>query len=114
MSPHRGPQDAYDISQLRHPTELAALRVTPGRPPLRRDAPFGRVRPPPPRVLPTSAADIADFIADVGDRHVGPGAHALPSAPPSSLRACVCASIAAPPARSARSGRAPGQRLSAG
>ncbi|XP_036849840.2 cadherin-15 isoform X1 [Manis javanica] len=57
-------QDAYDISQLRHPTELAALRVTPGRPPLRRDAPFGRVRPPPPRVLPTSAADIADFIAD--------------------------------------------------
>ncbi|KAI5276843.1 Cadherin-15 [Manis pentadactyla] len=57
-------QDAYDISQLRHPTELAALRAPPGRPPLRRDAPFGRVRPPPPRVLPTSAADIADFIAD--------------------------------------------------
>ncbi|XP_036780167.2 cadherin-15 isoform X1 [Manis pentadactyla] len=57
-------QDAYDISQLRHPTELTALRAPPGRPPLRRDAPFGRVRPPPPRVLPTSAADIADFIAD--------------------------------------------------
>ncbi|KAM5210592.1 cadherin-15 isoform 1-T2 [Hipposideros larvatus] len=55
-------QDAYDISQLRHPTELAALSAPPGRPPLRRDAPFGRVRPPPPRALPTSPADIVDFI----------------------------------------------------
>ncbi|XP_039744573.1 cadherin-15 [Pteropus medius] len=54
-------QDAYDISQLRHPTEVA----TPlGRPPLRRDTPFGRARPPPPRVLPASPADIADFIND--------------------------------------------------
>lgn len=62
------PQDAYDISQLRHPTEVA----TPlGRPPLRRDTPFGRARPPPPRVLPASPADIADFINDVGLPGVG-------------------------------------------
>lgn len=60
------PQDAYDINQLRHPTELAALRAPLGRPPLRRDAPFSRVRPQPPRMLPTSPADIADFINDVG------------------------------------------------
>nr|XP_045746522.1 cadherin-15 isoform X2 [Mirounga angustirostris] len=57
-------QDAYDINQLRHPTELAALRAPLGRPPLRRDAPFSRVRPQPPRMLPTSPADIADFIND--------------------------------------------------
>ncbi|XP_011288592.2 cadherin-15 isoform X1 [Felis catus] len=57
-------QDAYDINQLRHPTELAALCAPLGRPPLRRDAPFGRVRPQPPRMLPTSPADIADFIND--------------------------------------------------
>nr|KAF6409297.1 cadherin 15 [Rousettus aegyptiacus] len=57
-------QDAYDISQLRHPTEVAALSTPLGRPPLRRDAPFGRARPPPPRVLPASPADIADFIND--------------------------------------------------
>uniref|UniRef100_A0A8C9K833 Cadherin 15 n=1 Tax=Panthera tigris altaica TaxID=74533 RepID=A0A8C9K833_PANTA len=57
-------QDAYDINQLRHPTELAALCSPLGRPPLRRDAPFGRVRPQPPRMLPTSPADIADFIND--------------------------------------------------
>ncbi|XP_004437077.1 PREDICTED: cadherin-15 [Ceratotherium simum simum] len=55
-------QDAYDINQLRHPT--GALSVPLGRPPLRRDAPFGRVRPPLPRVLPTSPADIANFIND--------------------------------------------------
>ncbi|XP_019598246.2 cadherin-15 [Rhinolophus sinicus] len=55
-------QDAYDMSQLRHPTHLAALSAPLGRPPLRRDAPFGRARPPPPRALPTSAADIVDFI----------------------------------------------------
>lgn len=64
-------QDAYDISQLRHPTELAALAAPLGRPPLRRDAPFGRARPPPPRALPTSPADIADFINDVGPPGVG-------------------------------------------
>ncbi|XP_032709651.1 cadherin-15 isoform X2 [Lontra canadensis] len=57
-------QDAYDINQLRHPAELAALRDPLGRPPLRRDAPFSRVRPQPPRLLPTSPADIADFIND--------------------------------------------------
>ncbi|XP_045845361.1 cadherin-15 isoform X2 [Meles meles] len=57
-------QDAYDISQLRHPAELAAPRDPLGRPPLRRDAPFSRVRPPPPRLLPASPADIADFIND--------------------------------------------------
>lgn len=65
------PQDAYDISQLRHPTEVAALSTPLGRPPLRRDAPFGRARPPPPRVLPASPADIADFINDVGPPGVG-------------------------------------------
>ncbi|XP_039079550.1 cadherin-15 [Hyaena hyaena] len=57
-------QDAYDINQLRHPTELAVLRAPLGRPPLRRDAPFGRMRPQPPRMLPTSPEDIADFIND--------------------------------------------------
>ncbi|XP_045438544.1 cadherin-15 isoform X2 [Pipistrellus kuhlii] len=33
-------QDAYDISQLRHPSELAALSAPLGRPLLRRDTPF--------------------------------------------------------------------------
>lgn len=60
------PQDAYDISQLRHPAELAALSAPLGRPLLRRDTPFSWVRPPPSRVLPTSPADMADFINDVG------------------------------------------------
>uniref|UniRef100_A0A9L0IYU2 Cadherin 15 n=1 Tax=Equus asinus TaxID=9793 RepID=A0A9L0IYU2_EQUAS len=55
-------QDAYDISQLRHPT--GTLGTPLGRPLLRRDAPFGQARPPPPRLLPTSPADIADFIND--------------------------------------------------
>lgn len=64
-------QDAYDISQLRHPTHLAALSAPLGRPPLRRDAPFGRARPPPPRALPTSAADIVDFINGVRPPGVG-------------------------------------------
>ncbi|XP_054525594.1 cadherin-15 isoform X1 [Pan troglodytes] len=54
-------QDAYDISQLRHPT---ALSLPLGPPPLRRDAPQGRLHPQPPRVLPTSPLDIADFIND--------------------------------------------------
>ncbi|EPQ05398.1 Cadherin-15 [Myotis brandtii] len=57
-------QDAYDISQLRHPAELAALSAPLGRPLLRRDTPFSWVRPPPSRVLPTSPADMADFIND--------------------------------------------------
>ncbi|XP_032180932.1 cadherin-15 [Mustela erminea] len=57
-------QDAYDINQLRHPAELAALRDPLGQPPLRRDAPLSRVRPQPPRLLPTSPADIANFIND--------------------------------------------------
>eukprot|EP00071_Canis_lupus_P052107 XP_536750.4 cadherin-15 isoform X1 [Canis lupus familiaris] len=53
-------QDAYDINQLRHPTELAALC----RPPVRRDAPFSRGCPQAARVLPSSPANIADFIND--------------------------------------------------
>ncbi|CAK6436890.1 unnamed protein product [Pipistrellus nathusii] len=57
-------QDAYDISQLRHPSELAALSAPLGRPLLRRDTPFSWARPPPSRVLPTSPADMADFIND--------------------------------------------------
>ncbi|XP_044238255.2 cadherin-15 isoform X2 [Ursus arctos] len=57
-------QDAYDINQLRHPTELAGLCAPLGRPPLRRDAPFSRGRPQSPRMLLTSPADIADFIND--------------------------------------------------
>ena len=69
------PQDAYDMDQLRHPAELAAFGAPSGRPPLRRDAPFGRVRPQVTRALPTSPEDIADFINDVG----APGAHRTPS-----------------------------------
>uniref|UniRef100_A0A8C2RZE9 Cadherin domain-containing protein n=1 Tax=Capra hircus TaxID=9925 RepID=A0A8C2RZE9_CAPHI len=57
-------QDAYDMDQLRHPAELAAFGAPSGRPPLRRDAPFGRARPQATRALPTSPADIADFIND--------------------------------------------------
>ncbi|XP_061243010.1 cadherin-15 isoform X2 [Bos javanicus] len=57
-------QDAYDIDQLRHPAELAAFGAPLGRPPLRRDAPFGRARPQVTCALPTSPADIADFIND--------------------------------------------------
>ncbi|KAK2085728.1 hypothetical protein P7K49_037028 [Saguinus oedipus] len=56
-------QDAYDISQLRHPT---ALSLPLGPPPLRRDAPQGRLHLQPLRALPTSPLDIADFISDVG------------------------------------------------
>ncbi|XP_057390406.1 cadherin-15 isoform X2 [Balaenoptera acutorostrata] len=55
-------QDAYDMDQLRHPAELAALGAPLGRPSLRRDAPFSRAHPQVPRVLPTSPSDIADFI----------------------------------------------------
>uniref|UniRef100_A0A2I3H3K5 Cadherin domain-containing protein n=1 Tax=Nomascus leucogenys TaxID=61853 RepID=A0A2I3H3K5_NOMLE len=54
-------QDAYDISQLRHPT---ALSLPLGPPPLRRDAPQGRLHPQAARALPTSRLDIADFISD--------------------------------------------------
>ncbi|XP_015351435.1 cadherin-15 [Marmota marmota marmota] len=57
-------QDAYDINQLRHPPELPALSLPSGRPPLRRDAPFGHVPRQPHRVLPTSPADMASFISD--------------------------------------------------
>lgn len=74
-SPHRPgpscdlcPQDAYDINQLRHPSELTALSFPQGGPPLRREAPFGRGRPRPLRAPPTSPADIASFIRDVGAR----------------------------------------------
>nr|XP_045362626.1 cadherin-15 [Camelus bactrianus] len=56
------PQDAYDMDQLRHPAELVALSTPLGRPPLRRDAPFGRAHPQAARTLPTSPSDIADFI----------------------------------------------------
>ncbi|XP_072802029.1 cadherin-15 isoform X2 [Vicugna pacos] len=55
-------QDAYDMDQLRHPAELVALSTPLGRPPLRRDAPFGRAHPQAARTLPTSPSDIADFI----------------------------------------------------
>ncbi|KAF6076885.1 cadherin 15 [Phyllostomus discolor] len=57
-------QDAYDISQLRHPSRLAALSTPLERPPLRRDTPFSQMCPPPPRVLPSSPTDMADFIND--------------------------------------------------
>ncbi|KAM5134634.1 cadherin-15 isoform 1-T1 [Callospermophilus lateralis] len=57
-------QDAYDINQLRHPMELPALSLPLGRPPLRRDAPFGHVPRQPHRMLPTSPADMASFISD--------------------------------------------------
>ncbi|EQB76995.1 cadherin-15 [Camelus ferus] len=55
-------EDAYDMDQLRHPAELVALSTPLGRPPLRRDAPFGRAHPQAARTLPTSPSDIADFI----------------------------------------------------
>ncbi|XP_006860165.1 PREDICTED: cadherin-15 [Chrysochloris asiatica] len=57
-------QDAYDLSQLRHSTELAALGGPLGRPPLRMDAPSGRPPGPPPLLLSTSPTDIAGFIRD--------------------------------------------------
>ncbi|KAM6223389.1 cadherin-15 [Rhynchocyon petersi] len=57
-------QDAYDLSQLRHPTELAVLGNPLGRPPLRHDAPASRLPGPPARLLPTSSTDIAGFIRD--------------------------------------------------
>uniref|UniRef100_A0A8C2UJ50 Cadherin 15 n=1 Tax=Chinchilla lanigera TaxID=34839 RepID=A0A8C2UJ50_CHILA len=57
-------QDAYDLNQLRHPSELAAPSFPPGRPPLRREAPLGRGRPQAPRPPPASPADIASFIRD--------------------------------------------------
>ncbi|XP_004842708.1 cadherin-15 isoform X2 [Heterocephalus glaber] len=57
-------QDAYDISQLRHPWEPVFPSFPPGRPPLRREAPLGRGRPQPPRAPPASPADIAGFIRD--------------------------------------------------
>ncbi|XP_023560979.1 cadherin-15 isoform X2 [Octodon degus] len=57
-------QNAYDLNQLRHPSELAAPSFTPGRPPLRREAPQGRGRPQVPRAPPASPADIAGFIRD--------------------------------------------------
>lgn len=60
-----GSQDAYDISQLRHPVEPRATSRSLGRPPLRRDAPFS-YGPQPHRALPTSPSDIANFISDVG------------------------------------------------
>ncbi|OWK15845.1 hypothetical protein Celaphus_00004056 [Cervus elaphus hippelaphus] len=66
-------QDAYDMDQLRHPAELAALGPSSGRPPLRRDAPFGRARPQVTRALPTSPADIADFINDASPQPVAEG-----------------------------------------
>ncbi|KAM5262620.1 cadherin-15 [Ctenodactylus gundi] len=57
-------QDTYDINQLRHPTGLVALSLPLSRPPLRRDAPFSHGPLPPPRLLPTSPADIASFLHD--------------------------------------------------
>ncbi|XP_045149673.1 cadherin-15 [Echinops telfairi] len=55
-------QDAYDLSQLRHPTELVALGETLGRPPLRRDTQSGLLPGLAPHLLPASPADIASFI----------------------------------------------------
>ncbi|KAM4833580.1 cadherin-15 isoform 2-T2 [Thomomys bottae] len=56
-------QDAYDLSQLRHPTELATRGLAPGRAPLRRrDAPLSHARPAH-RALPHSPADMASFIS---------------------------------------------------
>ncbi|XP_076989406.1 cadherin-15 [Tamandua tetradactyla] len=57
-------QDAYDINQLRHPIGLRAPGVPLGRPPLRCDAPFSHRPPQPPRGLPSSPTDIADFIRE--------------------------------------------------
>ena len=76
------PQDAYDMDQLRHPAELAALGAPLGRPSLRRDAPFSRAHPQVPRVLPTSPSDIADFIHEAG----APGVPRTPFPHPTSLR----------------------------
>ncbi|XP_007937360.1 cadherin-15 [Orycteropus afer afer] len=57
-------QDAYDLSQLRHPTELAALGGPLGQQPLRRDAAFGLQPGPPVRLPPAGPADLASFIRD--------------------------------------------------
>jgi hypothetical protein len=69
------PQDAYDINQLCHPTELTPLNLPLGTPSLRRDAPFGYVRRQPHRALPTSPADMANFISDVGALRVWTHVH---------------------------------------
>ncbi|XP_051830729.1 cadherin-15 [Antechinus flavipes] len=57
-------QDAYDINQLRHPTELVPQTAFRGRQPLRKDAPYHRIPAQPSRALPTSPSDIADFISN--------------------------------------------------
>nr|XP_012592723.1 cadherin-15 isoform X1 [Microcebus murinus] len=84
-------QDAYDIAQLRHPAELSVRGVPLGRPPLRRDAPYGRAHPQASRAVPTSPADIADFIHDVG----APGTHKYTRGHWCTDTACVhvCASV---------------------
>ncbi|KAJ6657142.1 hypothetical protein lerEdw1_002731 [Lerista edwardsae] len=54
-------QDAYDINQLRHPGLL--LPPSPrGKPPCRRDAPYGFALPRHPRRAPACSSDIEDFI----------------------------------------------------
>ncbi|XP_042558217.1 cadherin-15 [Dipodomys spectabilis] len=56
-------QDAYDINQLRHPSERSTLSLPLG-PPLHRDAPCSHMRLQPPQALPHSPADMANFISD--------------------------------------------------
>lgn len=58
------PQDAYDINQLRNPGLL--LPPSPrGKPPCRRDAPYGFALPRHPRRAPACSSDIEDFINEV-------------------------------------------------
>ncbi|XP_066494044.1 cadherin-15 [Tiliqua scincoides] len=54
-------QDAYDIHQLRNP-DLFPPPSPRGKPPYRRDAPYGFALPRHPRRAPTCSSDIEDFI----------------------------------------------------
>nr|XP_005892500.1 PREDICTED: cadherin-15 [Bos mutus] len=69
LPPHGAPfhfQLSPRVPELARNWSLSQVNVGAplGRPPLRRDAPFGRARPQVTRALPTSPADIADFIND--------------------------------------------------
>lgn len=71
IAPFPSPQDAYDLTQLRHPPPH-------GRPPLRRDAPLRSATPPgSSRRPPRGPSDIEDFINEVR-RGAAPPSRARP------------------------------------
>ncbi|XP_030060463.1 cadherin-15 [Microcaecilia unicolor] len=57
-------QDAYDIDQLRNPTELTTPSFLQSKQPIRRDAPYNYTTPQYPRKFPSNPCDIEDFISD--------------------------------------------------